>query len=202
MAAVHNRWSNTDIIDLITGYPLAMLVSRGAKGFGSTPLPMLPEVDESGALVRLLGHMSLANPQADVLRQQPDACFIFQGPHGYVSPTLVPDRSWAPTWNYAVVRVNARVRFRPELNDTALRQLVARMEAGRADAWQVEEMGERYRRLSLHVTAFHAEVASVEATFKLGQEEKPLMFDSIIAGLDNPGLVEWMQRFRDRVGGS
>jgi len=196
MAKIHNRWSNADVIDLISEYPLAVMVSHGEQGFASTPLPMLPETDENGRLIRLLGHMSLANRQLDDLRARGDACFLFQGPHGYVSPTLVPDRSWAPTWNYALVRVNAVVRIRPDQNDRALRQLVAAMEAGKEDAWAVDELGERYERLSRHITAFDAEVTSVEATFKLGQEEKPVMFESMLAGLNNPDLERWMRRFR------
>jgi transcriptional regulator len=196
MAAIHNRWSNADVIDLIREYPLAIMVSLAKQGFSSTPLPMLPETDENGRLVRLLGHMSLANKQHQELRTRGDACFLFQGPHSYVSPTLVPDRSWAPTWNYALVRVNAVVHFRPDQNDNALRQLVACMEAGKEDAWAVEELGERYQQLSRHITAFHAEVTSVEATFKLGQEEKPVMFESMLEGLNHPELERWMQRFR------
>lgn len=197
MAAIHNRWSNVDVIDLIREYPLAIMVSQGKRGFSSTPLPMLPEAGEDGQLVRLLGHLALTNRQLDDLRATGDACFLFHGPHAYVSPTLVPDRSWAPTWNYALVRVNAEVHIRPDQNDRALRELVARMETGKDDAWAVEELGERYQRLSQHITAFHADVTSVEATFKLGQEEKPVMFESMLAGLNHPELERWMRRFRN-----
>ncbi|MSQ98457.1 MAG: hypothetical protein EXR85_04060 [Xanthomonadales bacterium] len=120
---------------------------------------------------------------------------MFQGPNGYVSPRLVPDKTWAPTWNYILVRVTATVTFRPDQNDTALRRLVAKMEAGRADAWSVDEMGERYARIAGHITAFDADVTSIKATFKLGQDEKPAMFEGMLAGLEQPELLRWMRRF-------
>jgi len=196
MARIFDRWTHSDLLDVITAYPLAVMVSHGNGGFAATPLPMLPDVDETGRLVRLVGHMSLANDQVEKLRANPHACFLFQGPHGYVSPRLVPDRTWAPTWNYILVRVSAEVKFRPDQNDSALRRLVAKMEAGHADAWSVEEMGERYARISGHVVAFDANVTSIHATFKLGQDEKPGMYESMLAGLDQPDLQHWMRRFR------
>ena len=195
MATIFNRWSNADLLDLITAYPLAIMVSAGTGGFAATPLPMLPDVDEEGRLVRLVGHMSLANEQVGILRANPCAYFLFQGPQAYVSPRLVPDKTWAPTWNYILVRVTAKVTFRPEQNDAALRRLVAKMEAGHADAWSIEEMGERYARIAGHITAFDADVTSVKATFKLSQDEKPAMFESMLAGLDQPELLHWMRRF-------
>jgi transcriptional regulator len=195
MSPIFNRWSNADLLDLINAYPLATMVSAGAGGFAATPLPMLPDVDEAGRLVRLVGHMSLANEQVGILRADPRAYFLFQGPQGYVSPRLVPDRTWAPTWNYILLRVTADVTFRPDQNDTALRRLVAKMEAGHAAAWSVEEMGERYARIAAHITAFHADVTSVKATFKLSQDEKPAMFASMLEGLEQPELVHWMHRF-------
>jgi transcriptional regulator len=200
MARIHDRWTPTDLLDLIRAYPLATMVSHGAGDgageFAATPLPILPDVDEAGRLIRLVGHMSLANEQVEKLRANPAAYFLFHGPQGYVSPRLVPDRTWAPTWNYILVRVSAEVKFRPDQNDAALRRLVATMEAGHPDAWSVEQMGERYERISGHVIAFDATVTSVHATFKLGQDEKPLMFESMLAGLDQPELKHWMRRFR------
>jgi transcriptional regulator len=200
MARIHDRWTPADLLDLITAYPLATMVSHGANddmgGFAATPLPMLPDVDEAGRLIRLVGHMSLGNEQVEKLRANPSAYFLFHGPQGYVSPRLVPDKTWAPTWNYIVVRVSAEVKFRPEQNDAALRRLVAQMEKGHADAWSVEQMGERYDRISGHVIAFDAIVTSIHATFKLGQDEKPLMFEAMLEGLHQPELQDWMRRFR------
>jgi len=198
MRSLFRNYLDADVIDLIHAYPLALMVSGGPGDWATTPLPLLPDVDSEGRLTRLVGHMSRANPQAAFLEQDPRACFLFQGPHGYLSPTLVPDRTWAPTWNYILLRVHAEVTFRPENNDSALRRLVAAMEAGRENAWSVEEMGERYHKLSQYIVAFDATVQSVDATFKLSQDEKPVMFQNILSGLGHPELERWMRRFAGR----
>src|SRR3546814_1392265 len=50
-------------------------------------------------------------PIAATLAADPRALFRFSGPHGYVSPESLTDRDWAPTWNFAVVRIEADVAF-------------------------------------------------------------------------------------------
>jgi transcriptional regulator len=190
--------SHEDVVDLIAASPLALMVSTCSEGFHMTPLPMLADTDAEGSLVRLVGHMALRNPQVAVLQRHPRAHFLFLGPHGYVSPALLSDRTRAPTWNYAVARVEADVHFQPDNNDAALRRLVTRLEDGKPDAWSVEEMGARYEQLAGHVIAFDAEVREVEATFKLGQDERPDVFRDILAGLGSSELTRWMERFDQR----
>ena len=47
--------SPDDIVTLIGDHPLCWIVSHSEAGFGATPLPLLTECDDSGALVSLLG---------------------------------------------------------------------------------------------------------------------------------------------------
>jgi len=198
------QWTDQDVVDLIAGHPLALVISACEGEFVMTPLPMLADTDADGRLVRLVGHMALSNEHTEVLRAHPRAQFVFLGPHGYISPRLLDDRNWGPTWNYAVARVEADVTFRPEKLDEALRRLVARLETGRPGAWSVEELGERYERMARRIIAFDAEVRAVDATFKLGQDEQPDVFRQIVAGLESPELQAWMQRFdggQDPAGG-
>lgn len=192
------QWTDKDIVDLIEAYPLALVVTATDGQFRMTPLPMLADTDADGRLVRLVGHMALSNEHTAVLRSHPRAQFLFLGPHGYVSPRLLDDRSWGPTWNYAVVRVEADVEFRPDQLDEALQRLVRRLETGHSDAWSVDELGDRYEPMSLRIVAFDAEVRAVDATFKLGQDEQPDVFRQIVAGLESPDLRAWMQRFSGR----
>jgi transcriptional regulator len=192
------QWTDKDIVDLIEAYPLALVVTATDGQFRMTPLPMLADTDADGRLVRLVGHMALSNEHTAVLRSLPRAQFLFLGPHGYVSPRLLDDRSWGPTWNYAVVRVEADVEFRPDQLDEALQRLVRRLETGHSDAWSVDELGDRYEPMSRRIVAFDAEVRAVDATFKLGQDEQPDVFRQIVAGLESPDLRAWMQRFSGR----
>src|SRR5262245_65314266 len=105
MATPFDRVANAELVDLIEAYPLAWVVSNGADGFAATPLPMMVDTDASGALVRLIGHFAKSNPQVADLERSPRALFLFQGPHAYISPSWISDRTWGPTWNYAVIRI-------------------------------------------------------------------------------------------------
>jgi transcriptional regulator len=77
--------------------------------------------------------------------------------------------------------------------------MVGTMEAGRPQAWQVDEMGPRLERLARGIIAFEAEVLAVEARFKLGQDERDDVFAEILSGLERSGddaLATWMRRFQ------
>jgi transcriptional regulator len=192
------QWLDSDIVDLIREHPLAMMLSCEASGVSMTPLPMLPDTDGAGRLVRLVGHIALRNPQVEVLRRHSRVHFLFQGPQGYISPRIAGDRSWGPTWNYAVLQVEADVRLTPEKDNEALLRLASVLEHGQAEAWRVEELGERYSQLARRIVSFEADVRSVDATFKLGQDERPEIFDSIVEGLESTALRTWMLRFAGR----
>ena len=137
--------SEADLVRLIDEYPLAWVVSiGGTAGLGATPLPLLAETDAAGKINSLLGHFALSNPQVAQLRADPRAKVLFSGPHGYISPELVSQPGWAPTWNYATAQFDVEVEFRPQENDIALERLVTRMERGRREPWTIAKMGERY----------------------------------------------------------
>src|SRR5580658_8908747 len=91
------------IADLIADYPLAWVVSQGPAGHAASPLPLLAETADDGAVVSLFGHFARSNPQADLVARQPQAMILFQGPQAYVPARLVSKPGWGPTWNYAVV---------------------------------------------------------------------------------------------------
>lgn len=189
------QWTNRDLVDLIDAFPLAWVVSPSAPHL-STPLPMLIETDESGQPRSLLGHFAKRNPQVEQIRADPSALFLFTGPHAYISPELIKStRDWGPTWNYAVARVLADVRFDEGLNDEALTTLVEKMERRRDQPWSPTELGPRYGQLKGHIIAFRAPITSIEARFKLGQDERPEIYTQIVEGLGANELASWMRRF-------
>ena len=185
--------SDADVLDLIRAFPLATLVTRD---FRATPLPLLAETDAEGRLTELVGHFSAANRQLASLAADPRALILFNGPSGYVSPEYVPRRDWAPTWNYAIARIEAEVVLDAAANAAAIEQLTGTVEAGRSQPWSPAEMGERYARLLPRVVAFRARVLGVEATFKLGQDEDAATFSSIVERHPDRVLAEWMERQR------
>ena len=191
---------------LVREYPLAWVVSAddAAHGGGlhATPLPLLARSDESGRILHIVGHFARHNPQVAALQRQPQALFLFLGPHGYVSPSWMADRSQAPTWNYASMRCHARVRFHTDEArlQADVRALVDHHEAGRPESWQVDDMGERYEQLSQGIIGFEADVTDVLGRFKLGQDERDDVYLDIMRGLagepgGSPDLLDWMRMF-------
>jgi transcriptional regulator len=80
---------------LIGEYPLAWLVSRR---FNASPLPLLAEVDDQGSITALFGHCASSNPLCADFAEDAAGLVLFNGPAGYISPRLVSERDWAPTW--------------------------------------------------------------------------------------------------------
>jgi transcriptional regulator len=189
--------SDADIARLVAEHPLAYVVSRD---FQATPLPLIAETDAAGAIVSLFGHLARRNPQVAALQGDPDALILFQGPQGYISPRLVSNPTWAPTWNYAVVRFEVRIAFVPDETDAAVRRLAGHLEGTRSNPWQVEELSKRYGQLLQRIIAFRAQVRSVHATFKLGQDEDRVTFAEIVAALGNAPLAHWMSEQERSVG--
>jgi transcriptional regulator len=187
--------SAADLLRLVEEYPLAWVVSHGGAGFGATPLPLLPQTDAGGRITTLIGHFALSNPQVAQLRAAPRAWVLFNGPHGYISPELVSQPGWAPTWNYATAQFDVEIEFRPDENALALERLVTRMERDRRDPWTIARMGERYTSMVGRIIAFRAHVRGSSGRFKLGQDETPGSLSEILTGLDDVPLVRWMREF-------
>src|SRR3546814_11003006 len=56
-------------------------------------------------------------------------------------------------------------------------------------------MGDRYPAMRAKVIGFRAVIRAITPRFKLGQDERPAVFDEIVASLHEPALVRWMRRF-------
>lgn len=190
--------SPADIDRLIATHPFALMISSATGTPIATPLPLLLERDTDGEIT-LLGHIARISPHTELLRRQPRALVVFLGPHGYISPSWLADRTQAPTWNYETVHFEVDVEFddRAEATQTALTRLVDHMEHGRPNAWSVADMGPRYEMLAQAVVAFRARVISTQAKFKLGQNERPDDLADILTGLERTAqqsLLEAMTR--------
>src|SRR6186713_1813581 len=181
--SLFERYDNGDVLDLIREYPLAWVSPRGGDSMESTPLPLIAETDSNGRACTLVGHMARRNPLFRTLSENPHALILFMGPQAYVSPAYVTDPTWAPSWNYAQVRIEATIRFEPEATDEALTMLLAAMERHVPSGWTPASMGARYSQLRQSIIAFRAQVTNLRARFKLGQDEKPERLREILARL-------------------
>lgn len=191
-----------DTARLVEAAPLAWVVSGAGETFRATLLPIRAVTDDAGRVIRLNGHFARRNDQVKLLADDPRAAILFLGPHGYVSPSWMTDRTQAPTWNYASAQFLVEVEFfdDPERVRAHLEDLVQAMEGEHADAWTVEETAHRYAALSRNVAGFDARIVETREKFKLGQDERPDVFADIMAGLertDQRALHDWMAAFAD-----
>jgi transcriptional regulator len=186
------------VLRLVHEHPLAWVVSLDGGSFRATPLPLRPRVGAGGRIEALEGHMARSNPQQAALERDGRALLLFSGPQGYISPSWISDRTWAPTWNYAVAQFIVTIAFdeAPARLDAHLDDLVSAMERGRPGAWHPLEMGARYQTLKRHIVPFVARVVEQRAKFKLGQDERDSVFSEISAALAGSGqdaLLAWMR---------
>lgn len=190
--------SEADLVRLIREYPLAWVASGSGADIEATLLPLRPVVGADGRLEALLGHFARSNPQVEALKRESKAKLLFLGPHGYISPSWMHDRTWGPTWNYTSAQFGVQIEFLEDdaQLDAIVRDLVGAMEHGRPKAWKVEDMGARYRRLSSGIIAFRATILSREPKFKLGQDERPEILADLLKGVEESGdreLLEWVK---------
>lgn len=177
---------------LIDRYPLAWVVSRG---FHASPLPLLAERDDTGALVSLLGHCGRTNPLVADLTDDPRALILCNGPAGYIAPALVATDDWAPTWNFATLRIEVEVAFVAEETESSVERLLDHMERTATQRWSTAALGARRAALLSRIVAFRATVRKLDVRFKLGQDERPAILDQIVAGHPDRTLAAWMDQF-------
>lgn len=194
----------TDILHLVERNPLAWIFVTDDHGPYATAVPIRPSLEDDG-LRKLIGHVPRQTRIARAFEAGVRALVLILGPHGYVSPSWMSDRTQAPTWNFAQAQFVAEVELVDDETYLAwhLRDLTRALEGGREGAWRVEEMGHRYEKLAARIVAFEARILSSDARFKLGQDESGRTFGEIVDALESQGdavLAALMREFNDERG--
>lgn len=185
--------------ELVRAHSLCWIVSALDGRFQASPIPVLPRLDD-GHLAGFHGHFARSNPQVELLRRCPDALLLVQGPHHYVSPSWMRDRTQAPTWNYIASQYEVRLRLIDDDRqiEAGVAELVEAMEAGRPARWSLAEMRDRYTGLARGIIGFEADIVREQTRCKLGQDERDDVYADILGGLTASGaheLVAWMRRY-------
>lgn len=188
--------SDKAVADLIDARPLCCILSGEIARPVWAMLPLLVERDADGGASALFGHIPRHAALARQIEDGARVLVLANGPNAYVSPTLVPQPDWGPTWNFATASIGGNWRFCEADTDESLRRLAARLEGEGDAAWTVARMGPRYERLRHAVVAFRIAVTAVESRFKLGQDENDANFAAIVAGHPDRDLAAWMRAFR------
>lgn len=187
------------LVDFIERNAFGTLVSSGPAGLQVSHVPFL--VEAQGEALTLLTHFARGNPQARSLEGAEHVLAIFQGPHGYVSPTWYENHPAVPTWNYTVVHASGRAR---PIGDARLRSLLARLaakyEAGSAEPWRMEDLDPDYvAKMMNAICGFEIEVAKLEGKFKLSQNRPGRDAALVADALDSRGEAELAALVRSQV---
>jgi transcriptional regulator len=185
------------LFDLIERHGFGTLVSVIDWAPFASHLPFLLD-REAGVL---LGHLARANPHARALDGGAEALVIFQGPHGYVSPSWYATAPAVPTWNYAAVHVRGVPRRLDEARvRDLLDRLVRRYESGRQRPWANDLPADFRDRMVRAVVGFEVPITSLEGKFKLSQNRSAEDRRGVIQALrqgdaEEQALAEFMGRF-------
>lgn len=155
------------MIEVIKNYPLATVISVKDNHPLITHLPL---VYEDG---KLIGHIDIYNPQAELLKGDNDVTLIFAGPECYISPSLF-STTQLPTWNYIKVHLKGKVRAIE--SKAALKQsLITMTEFLEAPdhKYTLESDNPRLDKNLDYIEMFEITITDWEGKFKLSQDKKP-----------------------------
>lgn len=166
-----------------------MLITHTADKFATSYLPF--EIDaERGPHGTLVGHLARYNPQWQIPAAGVQAMVVFQGPHGYVSPSWYPgkltDPRQVPTWDYLVVEAHGTlVTFEDDVRLLALlNRLTEHHEAGREGRWRVADAPADYVRDEMrHIVGIELRIDSLLGRYKLSQNRDAADREGACAGL-------------------
>lgn len=165
---------------LVAQHPLATLVHQGPQGLVADHLPLLrtggpPE--QSGEACHLIGHVARNNPVWQVAEGQ-TCLLVFQGPSAYVSPnwyaTKAEHGKVVPTWNYAVVHVQARLEalHEPTQVRPILNTLTDHFEQSQPSPWAMGDAPEAFiDRLLGQIVGVRLTVQSIQGKWKISQNQ-------------------------------
>jgi transcriptional regulator len=160
------------MLALVRAHPFGTLVSQVQGRCEIVHVPFV--LAEEEGLLR--GHMALANPLAEAVRQGADATAVFVGAQSYISPrNYVDPGAHFPTWNYTIVHVNGALR---ELDRSAtvrfLRTLIdvsEQAEPGPGALTLRSGPMNLFEGFLARIIAFELPMTRLEGAFKLSQNK-------------------------------
>jgi transcriptional regulator len=163
----HQDFDKAHLFDLIKTYPLATLISVENNEPLITHLPLILEGE------KLIGHIDIYNPQAQLLKDNKNVTILFSGPQCYISPSIY-STTQLPTWNYIKLHLKGSVKAIE--SKAALKQsLITMTEFLEAPdhKYVLESDNPRLDHNLGYIEMFEINITSWEGKFKLSQDKKP-----------------------------
>jgi transcriptional regulator len=174
---------------LVAGNGFAVLVAAGADGVPvAAHLPLQHDVARGVLVGHLAGPNPLADTLADCAKARREVLAVFQGPHGYISPSwYAAKRNTVPTWNYAVAHVYGVPALTTD--KVALRALVDGLARQyERHGWTLDAQDESYvDRMLGGIVGFEIAITRLEGKFKMSQNRNADDRAGVIAGLEASG---------------
>ena len=175
------------LLELCERHPFATLVTPVAGELFVSHVPLL--VHRRGEATVIAGHLARENAHARALVESSGpTTAIFQGPHGYVSPSWYATSPAVPSWNYVVVHAAGPVTIRddPRFVDAIVRELTVRFEP--PGGWSPDSLPDDFsEQIRSAIVAFELQVARLEGKLKLSQNRSRADRQGVIAHLEADG---------------
>lgn len=158
-----------------------------------------------GALGSLVGHVARVNPVWQTFSREKNSVVVFQGEHGYISPSWYPskqiDGKAVPTWNYTVVHAHGvPVALQdPQIIHQHLKELTNIHEAKQALPWSVTDAPAAYiKKLAKAIVVIEIPIEKLTGQCKLGQNksepDRAGMVQGLLASDSSQALAKATQR--------
>lgn len=177
------------------------LAFAASRGFGTlvavdggrpvaAPVPFL--IHETGGAAVAELHLARANPLHQIIARAPDVLLAVAGPDHYISPDWYVSEDQVPTWNYVAVHLRGQLGLLPpEDLRGQLDRLAATFEgriAGKKP-WVADKMNpDALERLMRMIVPVRLEIASVDGTWKLGQNKPGPARKGAAHGMEAAGI--------------
>ena len=190
----HQDYDKNHMIDVIKTYPLATVISVQNNEHFVTHLPIIYR-EEDG---KLIGHIDIYNPQANLLKDNNPITILFSGPQCYISPSVYTTTQ-LPTWNYIKVHLKGTVKA-IESKDALKQSLITMTEfLEQPDhKYVLEPDNPRMEGALDYIKMFEITINDWEGKFKLSQDKHPKDIRQARAELVRANQ-ESIKEFLDRV---
>lgn len=164
----HHQDNNIEhMVEVLKTYPLATIVSVKDNEPLITHLPLIYREDG-----KLIGHIDIYNPQAELLKNDNPITILFYGPQCYISPTIYTTTQ-LPTWNYIRVHLKGTVKA-IESKDALKESLIKMTEFLEQPEHKYVLEPDNPRMLAYldYIKMFEISITQWEGKFKLSQDKK------------------------------
>lgn len=171
------------LVDFMKAFNFASLISSRNEKIRATHLPFV--IEQRADKLYLVSHLAKANPQWNEFLEN-ELLIIFQGPHGYVSPTHYEKQQNVPTWNYIAVHAYGKAVIIDEYSQVIalMEKTITSFEPAFIEQWNT--LSTDYKNAMLKgIVAFEIEVARLEGKFKLSQNKTEKEQEKIAAHFDS-----------------